>query len=56
MYLMCNAIHSKSLLENLNMIHSFVNGDYCAIQMAYKKLLSLENEHNLPHIVFSLKD
>ena len=56
MYLMSNAILAKSLLETLNMIHSFVNGDYCAIQMAYKKLIILENEHNLPHIVFLLKD
>ena len=38
------------------MIHSIVNGDYSATQMAYKTLLVLENEHNLPHIVFLLKD
>ena len=31
------------------MIHSFVNGHYTAIQMAYEKLLVLENRHNLPH-------
>ena len=37
-------------------IHSFANGDYSVIQMAYKKLLTLENEHNLPHIVFLLID
>ena len=55
MYLMSNAIHKKSLLENLNIIHCFVNGDYTAIQMAYKKFPLLENEHHLPHIVFLLK-
>ena len=38
------------------MIHSFVNGDYSAYQMAYKKLLKLKNEHNLPLINFLLKD
>ena len=31
------------------MIHSIVNGDCSPIQMAYKKLLVLENEHYLPH-------
>ena len=31
------------------MIHSIVNRDYSPIQRAYKKLLVLENEHNLPH-------
>ena len=56
MYLMSNVVQRKSPLINLNMIHWFVNGDYSAIQMAYKKLLLLENEHNLPHIVFLLKD
>ena len=56
MNLMSNAIHRKSLLENLNMIQCFVNGDYSAIQMAYNKFLLLENEQNLPHIVFLLKD
>ena len=56
MYVMSNVIHKKSLLENLNMIHSFVNGDDREIQMAYKKFLLLENEHNLPHIIFFLKD
>ena len=30
------------------MIHSIVNGDCSPIQMAYKKLLVLENAHNLP--------
>ena len=34
------------------MIHSIVNGDYSPIQMAYKNFLVLENENNLPHIVF----
>ena len=54
--MMSNAILGKSLLESLNMIHSFVNGDYSSIKMAYEKLLVLENEHNIPHIVFLLKD
>ena len=38
------------------MIHIFLNGDYRAMQMAYKKLLVLENEHNLLHIVLLQKD
>ena len=56
MYLMSNALIGKFHLENLVMIHNFVNGDYSAIQMAYKQLLLVENEHNLPHIVFFPKD
>ena len=56
MYMMSNAILGKSHLESFNMIRSFVNEDYSSIQMAYKKLLILENEHNLPHIVFLPKD
>ena len=56
MYLMSNAILGKSLLESLNIIHIYVNGDYSIIQTAYKNLLVFENEHNLSHIVFLLKD
>ena len=37
-------------------IHCIVNGDYSAIQMAYKTLVVLKIKHNLPHIVFLLKD
>ena len=55
MYVMSNAVQRKSPQENLNMIHCFVNGDYSAIEMAYNKILLLENEHNLPHIISCLK-
>ena len=44
MYLMSNDILGKSLLENLNMIHRFGKDDCSAIEMAYKKLLVLEND------------
>ena len=56
MYLMSNVIIGKSLLESLNMIYRFGKGDCSAIQMAYKKLLVLKNEHNFLDIIFLLRD
>ena len=56
MYLVSNDILRKSLLESINMIHSFGKGDCSAIQTAYKKLQVLENEHHFRDIVFLLKD
>ena len=51
----CN-IRQILSVEHEYMIHSFLNGDYSTIQMAYKKFRGLEIEQNLPHIVFKLKD